>query len=103
MPNDIARPCASDLRLRNLGPMIVEAESATITQMTSLDFMSLLPLGSIASAKERRRDRSRHALGGGYWGFFAFASPSIPTQVVDPSVSLAAVLQGTALTVFVEM
>ena len=34
--------------------------------------------------------------------FFAFAPSEIPTQVVVPSVSLAARLQGTALTVFVE-
>jgi hypothetical protein len=33
--------------------------------------------------------------------FFAFAPSEIPTQVVVPSVSLAARLQGTALTVFV--
>ena len=35
--------------------------------------------------------------------FFAFAPLSvIPTQVVKPSVSWATVLQGTALTIFVE-
>jgi hypothetical protein len=34
--------------------------------------------------------------------FFAFAPSEIPTQVLVPSVSLAARPQGTALTVFVE-
>jgi hypothetical protein len=38
-----------------------------------------------------------------YWLFFALTFPAgIPTQVVVPSVSLAAVPQGTDLTVFVE-
>ena len=34
--------------------------------------------------------------------FLAFPPSEVPTQVVVPSVSLAARLQGTALTVFVE-
>jgi hypothetical protein len=39
----------------------------------------------------------------GLYRRFAAALPSgIPTQVVVPSVSLAAMLQGTALTIFVE-
>jgi hypothetical protein len=33
---------------------------------------------------------------------FLFESPSIPTQVVDPSALLTAVLQGTGFTCFVE-
>jgi hypothetical protein len=54
-----------------------------------------LPLRSSARAVEMSGAR-------GYLRFFRFASSSIPTQVVDPSVSLAAVLQGTGLTSTVE-
>jgi hypothetical protein len=54
-------------------------------------------------AKHRGRLRAVFFVWPLYLRFFAFALFSgIPTQVVEPSVSRAAVLQGTALTVFVE-